>query len=460
MNIETIPSSQTPMRVKVVGNLIMGLACMGIAVFLGMSERKQIPQHNLSSFKSKIICCGQLDRHLQIPPPRKILSPINMRRRLRVHPFRRSVKSSVRSNIKIPTPIRMTSDSDEREDRVVTECYGRVLSLDGFPIPNTNVYIHRYDSETNDFKAYATTIPDDKGSWVIEGLKEGHELKLEVKAYGYFKYVSDPFQVWKGDSLNLGTVSLDPGGAISGTVVDESGAGVANLTVHVFDESHETHRIEMPKTDEAGQFWVSGLTTGSYGLIVRKESINLSSMRKIRVEHGFETGPLIVEVSRETKPKIISSEAERLYAAENAVRWDVEKFRNLEAAKRFVMDVIDSPWWQRFFSKIESIEVKEGGSRRYAYGNRYSGGVDGRYHGYISLPSGWGFNKMVVLHEVAHVVAYKDGHGSKFASVFLELVDVFIGREVANKLDREFARHGVAVANFQEVVFELYPESL
>jgi putative metallohydrolase (TIGR04338 family) len=66
----------------------------------------------------------------------------------------------------------------------------------------------------------------------------------------------------------------------------------------------------------------------------------------------------------------------------------------------------------------------------------------------IAVPDerlGWAMREIVVLHEVAHHLAW-DHHGPQFAESFLTLLDVVMGPEIALALRVIFDDHGVKTA--------------
>ena len=75
------------------------------------------------------------------------------------------------------------------------------------------------------------------------------------------------------------TLSLAPGGAILGRVYDESGAGIREVVVQAFEQTHDSYgsrtlrRVgDRVRTGENGEFVISGLVQGKYFLRVRRGS--------------------------------------------------------------------------------------------------------------------------------------------------------------------------------------------
>jgi len=135
--------------------------------------------------------------------------------------------------------------------------------------------------------------------------------------------------------------------------------------------------------------------------------------------------------------------AERLYLAENSV-FSFRDPRNylgtLAAVERFLGHVVNSAWFLERWPVMEDVEVKlhdgRGSQTAWASPN------------VISLPR-WARRKLVVLHELAHVVTWqcygkdRPAHGRTFARVYLRLVRHVLGQEAARELRWAFRRHRI-----------------
>lgn len=118
---------------------------------------------------------------------------------------------------------------------------------------------------------------------------------------------------------------------------------------------------------------------------------------------------------------------------------------DLRAATAFANHVIKSKTWFRLrkdhdkvndggldWVQIQGLGVKDGRGRRTACA---SGST-------IELPR-WARTKPVILHELAHVlVGGGRGHNWPFNRAYIDLVNVFLGREWGTKLERELKKAG------------------
>src|SRR5262249_11084077 len=113
---------------------------------------------------------------------------------------------------------------------------------------------------------------------------------------------------------------------------------------------------------------------------------------------------------------------ERLYEAENSVisfRDPRNYMGTVAAVERFLSLVVSSAWFLDRWPTMDGVHVHllDGRGSRSAWSHA---------NGVISLPR-WARRKLVVLHELAHVVTWQHygldqpGHGRKFARVYLVL---------------------------------------
>ena len=137
-------------------------------------------------------------------------------------------------------------------------------------------------------------------------------------------------------------------------------------------------------------------------------------------------------------------QAERLYAAENSTRCFSDPrcyLGTMSATANFLGEVVRAEWFRERWPTMEDVRI------RLLDGRGCQSGW-ARADGTISLPT-WARRKLVVLHELAHVVTWQHygldqpAHGRKFAWVYLELVRRVLGKEAARELRRAFRVQGV-----------------
>jgi putative metallohydrolase (TIGR04338 family) len=129
-----------------------------------------------------------------------------------------------------------------------------------------------------------------------------------------------------------------------------------------------------------------------------------------------------------------------LYASEGGVQHGRE-FETLDELQAWVDALRDEIWWERFYPQVLRVEVAlapRGGSVGAWFPREKAGQIEmGPHHR----------NELVVLHELAHVLAdarYKSqAHCPWFARVYLELVYFVMGADAFNALHDAFHEHGI-----------------
>lgn len=102
------------------------------------------------------------------------------------------------------------------------------------------------------------------GSFSLLGVNPG-TYRLRISGTGYAAKTTDPFPVADGETVNLGTIRLAPGGGISGRVTDEGGAPLENVGIIVKNSRGEdVFGFSMSSTGSNGRYGVEGLEYGNY----------------------------------------------------------------------------------------------------------------------------------------------------------------------------------------------------
>lgn len=156
-------------------------------------------------------------------------------------------------------------------------------------------------------------------------------------------------------------------------------------------------------------------------------------------------------------------DAERVYAAE-ALCPPGRSFPSESELRAFVASVTGSPWWSAH--GLPAVRVQIHGPGDFAFGGfdptlgyfvRFPGPAHSPVSGRstpVSTPAAlrstdsprWAWNEHTALHELAHAAVRFDGgggHGSAFATVYLELVGATCGRVARACLALAFDIEGV-----------------
>ncbi len=112
-------------------------------------------------------------------------------------------------------------------------------------------------------------VTDDTGHYTIAGLPTGDFVVVAgagsdylPQAYSEGGTEPTPVHVNAGEETTGIGFALSAGGGITGRVTDEAGAPIANAKVRAIDP--DTHARGGARTDEDGNYSISGLKTGSY----------------------------------------------------------------------------------------------------------------------------------------------------------------------------------------------------
>jgi len=135
------------------------------------------------------------------------------------------------------------------------------------------------------------------------------------------------------------------------------------------------------------------------------------------------------------------SQRQKVYSAEDNLKRLYQEvnieFSSIEEISQYVNKLVRSTWairrWGKPRNTIQIIENKKVRGACWARGINLS----------ITL-SRWGWNKMVVLHELSHLLSnYGASHGRHFVRTFLELVKHELGYDIQKALKKEYKRYGV-----------------
>jgi hypothetical protein len=140
----------------------------------------------------------------------------------------------------------------------------QVFSSAGMPMPTMPMFI-------------GETTTDGSGNYSFGGLQKGTYLVcFDGSAANYINecYENKPWNSWSdiayatavnvtyGQTTTLNDALLTPGGSITGTVTNNSGAGIGNVSVSVYDSLNMW--VRGTSTGPDGNYTVAGLPTGSY----------------------------------------------------------------------------------------------------------------------------------------------------------------------------------------------------
>jgi Carboxypeptidase regulatory-like domain len=153
---------------------------------------------------------------------------------------------------------------------------GQVIAPGGVPIIDARVRVRYPDSPTlfQFAQEVGDVITDSQGRFELPFVRAFSRFVLEVEATGYQLRHSRDF-ISKDQPMTV-SVELQRGAAIRGQIVDDNGSPVANafVTLRILGNGS---RGSLPAavlnstTSASGEFSFTGLATGSYAIVVRKE---------------------------------------------------------------------------------------------------------------------------------------------------------------------------------------------
>ena len=143
------------------------------------------------------------------------------------------------------------------------------------------------------------------------------------------------------------------------------------------------------------------------------------------------------------KPAPRDEQRKRLYAAERQVKAFLrDTLPTIGEMQAFVDSILRNRWMQTYFAASVVAPIR-------VIGGRQRPATAMNFLSTISMPK-WSRTKFLVIHEVSHILAARcfgedviAAHGPEYGTLFLELVEHFLGAEDALDLPEAFARCGV-----------------
>ena len=138
---------------------------------------------------------------------------------------------------------------------------GTVTDTEENPVADVQVWLSSAEGQIV-FSRGARTGAD--GSYALQGLQEG-TVNVRVLAQGFMTATKEDIQIFKGRPTEGVDFVLDRGKFISGVVVNALGEPVKNAVV----SGSDTNSYKNVKTDQNGEFVLSGFSGDSVNLSVR-----------------------------------------------------------------------------------------------------------------------------------------------------------------------------------------------
>lgn len=137
----------------------------------------------------------------------------------------------------------------------------------------------------------------------------------------------------------------------------------------------------------------------------------------------------------------------KLYAAEAVLSKRPVHFRSLKQVQSYVDKIVGSGWWsdRSDVTHVAVVLGRKDSSKAVCYppGHAWRGK---RMPGwFLTLPPTWATTHATVLHELAHVLTPRDGHGPGYCEAYVEIVKNFMGQYSAGLLEDSMRQHGCVI---------------
>lgn len=139
--------------------------------------------------------------------------------------------------------------------------------------------------------------------------------------------------------------------------------------------------------------------------------------------------------------RLRDTQRSRVYKSERKVLHFAKPLREVKDIERFIKKQLKrKAITRRYPDATREVLVHDGGGKRNA--SAYGGWK-------ISIPL-WARSDLIVIHELAHIVAHRHyrgssiaSHGWQFCAIYLDLVRFIMGREAHDALKASFKAHKV-----------------
>lgn len=181
---------------------------------------------------------------------------------------------------------------------------GRVLGPDGKPAASVIVKLYPASKRPSEFRTTSIeteVVSDASGRFSFSHVPEG-ALNVEAAKGGDLKVFKAEVAVTNAKGTNVGDLSLQPTGAISGKVSAPYAPTVKNfegVDVYIPGSSY------MAKADAEGNFSITNVAVGRFSLVAAKSGLGRASISGIEVKSRSTTSVPVLELSV-AQPKILS----------------------------------------------------------------------------------------------------------------------------------------------------------
>jgi protocatechuate 3,4-dioxygenase beta subunit len=216
----------------------------------------------------------------------------------------------VRVTVSAPGFARLPRDVKVQENREVEENFelqptgtvsGLVTNTNGDPLRGARVMAKKADNNNGVEQTLGSDITDAEGRFVLNGVESGDNLWVRVKKSEYLEGLSQRFASKAGDNVELETIVLQLGGALSGKVVGGDGNPALGCMVSVrYEDQTELDSQQNPTstTNARGEFVIRGLRSGVVDVVAKAAHFLEATQEKVEVREGQVRSDLVITLDR------------------------------------------------------------------------------------------------------------------------------------------------------------------
>ena len=171
------------------------------------------------------------------------------------------------------------------------EIGGRVVDADGRPVAEARVRAEPADASSRPRGRVLGSVEDEEGRFLLRDVAAGSWI-LRAETRGRGEASRPGVRVVAGRTTDAGTLVLDRGGVIRGTVVDTDGSGIPGATVQAERDLRSRGGRLQARSESGGRFELPGVPPGRFAVFASHPAFASSE-------------PVVAEVEPEAEPEAV-----------------------------------------------------------------------------------------------------------------------------------------------------------
>jgi len=202
---------------------------------------------------------------------------------------------------------------------------GRVLNSAGDPVQGARVMAKQTQEVSGVEQTLSTDVTDSDGMFSLSGIEAGESRWVRAKKSQYLDGHSDAFGLEPSQSVNIGTITLELGATLKGSVVGGDGKGVPDCQVIIALEGQTDLQYggnPSNHTNARGEFSIGGLNSGTVDLVVKATHFIEKRVTGISIIEGqqFTLDPINLEQGTSVSGRVVDRLGEPVPNAEVVAR--------------------------------------------------------------------------------------------------------------------------------------------